>query len=83
MRPLFDTTPPRLEDYEYLRFLTPSRLAWEYLRRNSEYCRDWRISTPGRPQPRLLKTGVTLLQARRRFLTAEAWGLWLFCRSVA
>jgi len=80
---LFDTVPPRPEAYNYVRFLTRSRLAWEYLRRNDEYARDWRISAAGRPKAITLTTGTTLLRARRRFLRAEAWGLCSFRRSVA
>jgi len=80
---LFDTTPQRPEAYNYIRLLTRSRLAWEYLRRNEGYARDWRISAAGRPRPIRLTTGTTLLRARRRFLRAEAWGLCSFRRSLA
>jgi len=79
----FEITLLRREAYDHVRFLTRSRLAWEYLRRNEEYRRDWRISAAGRPRPIRLTTGTTLLRARRRFLRAEAWGLCSFRRSVA
>ena len=69
-----------LYDYDHVRLLTRSRVAWEYLRRNSEYQRDWRTSAPGRPQPIPLTDGTVLLRARRRFLRAEAWGLCTFRR---
>ena len=71
---------PQLSDYDYIRFLTKSRLAWEYLRRNRDYRRDWRICAPGRPQFIDLKDGTVMLRARRRFMRAEAWGLCMFCR---
>ena len=68
----------RLSDYDYVRFLTRSRMAWEYLRRNSDYQSDWRSSAPGRPQPTQLIDGTVLLRARRRFMHAETWGLCTF-----
>ncbi|WP_420346520.1 transcriptional regulator domain-containing protein [Pelagibius sp.] len=68
----------RLGDYDHLRFLTRSRVAWEYLRRNSDYQRDWRFSVPGRPKPIHLTDGTVLLRARRRFMHAEGWGLYCF-----
>ena len=72
---------PKLSDYNYVRFLTRSRVAWEYLRRNPDYRQDWRLSAPGRPTPIELIDGTTLLRARRRFARAEAWGLCIFRRS--
>ena len=70
-----------LSDYDYVRDLTRSRVAWEYLRRNSEYQSDWRVSAPGRPRPLDLTDDTLLLRAQRRFLRAEAWGLCTFRRS--
>mgnify|MGYP005848544809 CR=1 FL=1 len=70
-----------LRDYDYVRLLTRSRVAWEYLRRNPDYGRDWRISRPGRPRPLRLRGDTVLLRARRRFRRAEAWGLYSFRRS--
>lgn len=72
---------PSLRDYDYVRLLTRSRIAWEYLRRNLDYRRDWRISAPGRAIPVLLANDTTLLRVRRRFLRAETWGLFSFRRS--
>ena len=69
---------PRRSDYDYVRLLTRSRIAWEYLRRNPDYRRDWRISAPGRPRSISLIDGTMLLRARRRFPRAEAWGLYSF-----
>ena len=69
------TSEQRLNDYDYVRVLTRSRVAWEYLRRNLEYQSDWRISAPGRPRPLDLTDDTVLLRAQRRFLRAEAWGL--------
>lgn len=77
----FSTGVPHLIDYDYVRLLTRSRVAWEYLRRNLEYRSDWRISAPGRPRPVHLTDDTVLLRVRRRFLRAEAWGLCTFRRS--
>lgn len=52
--------------------------AWEYLRRNEEYQRDYRASRPGRQNPIQLKTGAMLIRERRRWLRAEKWGLLTF-----
>ena len=70
----------RLSDYDYVRTLTRSRIAWEYLRRHPDYRRDWHNSAPRRPRPVLLSDGTVLLQAQRRFRRAEAWGLYGFRR---
>ena len=67
-----------LDAYGYIRFLTRSRVAWEYLRRNPSYVRDWRRSSAGRPQPISLADGTVMLRARRRFARAEAWGMCTF-----
>ena len=70
----------QLADYDHVRHLTRSRVAWEYLRRNPDYGRDWRASAAGRPRPVSLIDGTTLLRTRRRSLRAEAWGLFSFRR---
>lgn len=69
---------PSLGDYDYIRFLTRSRLAWEYLRRNPDYRAEWRRARPGRPQRIALTDGSVMLRAQRRYLRAEAWGLCTF-----
>ncbi len=70
-----------LKDYDFVRCLTRSGIAWEYLRRNCRYRADWRLSFPGRPLPLKLVDGTVLLRARRRFSRAESWGLCMFRRS--
>lgn len=52
--------------------------AWEFLRRNKDYRLDYRLSRAGAPSTIQLKTGATLRRGRRRFLTAERWGLLFF-----
>lgn len=76
----FEKPSPQLSDYDYVRDLTRSRIAWEYLRRNPDYRRDFRLSAPGRPKPIRLADGTVLLRLRRRFPRAEAWGLHYFRR---
>ena len=69
---------PSLGDYDYIRFLARSRLAWEYLRRHPDYRAEWRSARPGRPQRITLTDGSVMLRAQRRYLRAEAWGLCTF-----
>jgi hypothetical protein len=52
--------------------------AWEHLRRNPDYQRDYRRSRAGRQRPVKLSTGATLIRERRRWLDAEKWGLLAF-----
>ena len=67
-----------LSDYDYVRFLTRSQLAWEYLRRNREYRHDWRLAFPRKPQNITLSDGTEVVRLRCRHWRAEAWGLRLF-----
>lgn len=68
-----------VSDYAYVRLLTRSRLAWEYLRRSPAYIRDWRSFASGRPTVVFLTDGTDMFRARRRYVRAEAWGMWCFC----
>ena len=52
--------------------------AWEYLRRNSDYARDYRSSLAGRARPIPLNTGAILIRKSRRWSEAEKWGLLCF-----
>ena len=72
----------QLRDYDYVRLLSRSRIAWEYLRRNPDYIRAWRTSAPGRVQPVQLSDDTVLLRARRRVPLAETWGLCFFRRPI-
>jgi hypothetical protein len=64
--------------YDYLRQASRSGLAWEFLRRNQAYQRDWRCSRTLVPRKLHLGSGVSLYRPRRRFPLAEAWGLGQF-----
>ncbi len=67
-----------LSDYDFVRDLNRTDLAWEYLRRNPDYQRDWRLSLAGVVMPVTLKDGTHLYRPRRRFPQAEVWGLMSF-----
>jgi hypothetical protein len=56
----------------------PSDWAWEFLRRNPDYRRDWQASVPRRLSYVTLKDGTRLLRLRRRYPRAERWGLYAF-----
>lgn len=56
----------------------PSDWAWEFLRRNRDYRRDWQASVPRRLCYVTLKDGTRLLRLRRRYPRAELWGLYAF-----
>ncbi|PHZ86729.1 transcriptional regulator domain-containing protein [Paremcibacter congregatus] len=70
--------PNALSSYDYVASLSGSALAWEYLRRHPDYCRDWRISRAGRLKPLRLTSGTKLIRIRRQFLRALKWGLYFF-----
>ncbi|WP_438727868.1 transcriptional regulator domain-containing protein [Parasphingorhabdus sp. DH2-15] len=52
--------------------------AWEFLRRNEDYRRDFRLSHAGLPAPVALTSGATLFRSRRTIPEAEQWGLLAF-----
>lgn len=68
----------RKEDYAYTRELDGPGWAWEFLRRNEAYRRDYRENRAGLPVAIRHVSGATLYRPRRRFLAAENWGLELF-----
>jgi hypothetical protein len=67
-----------LSDYAYTRELDITGWAWEFLRRNKDYQRDYRSNRAGHPVAIKHVSGATLYRPQRRFLEAEAWGLKLF-----
>ncbi|MEL7546098.1 MAG: DUF2285 domain-containing protein [Pseudomonadota bacterium] len=52
--------------------------AWEHLRRNPSYQKDFFAIRHYRSKPINLKTGATLLRERQRWPEAEKWGLLTF-----
>jgi hypothetical protein len=73
--------PPRVGAYDYALALCHSDLAWEFLRRNPDYQRDYRLSRPGLQHTRRLKSGHRLTRIRRHTLRSSRWDLHPFCRS--
>lgn len=67
-----------LGDYVSTRGLDHMGWAWEFLRRNEAYQRDFRINRAGNPVPIKHTTGAVVLRLRRCFLEAEKWGLHCF-----
>lgn len=58
--------------------LTNPAWAWEYLRRNTQYQRDYNANRSGAPTSVNLSTGCLLLRESRRWPDAEKWGLLSF-----
>lgn len=75
------TWPPHVGAYEYARTLLKTGWAWEFLRRNPDYQRDYRVCRAGFPSFCLHRSGIALGRLRRRSCRAEAWGLCSFRRS--
>jgi hypothetical protein len=67
-----------LDDYAYTRGPNHTGWAWEFLRRNEDYQRDFRANRAGHPLPIMHNSGAVVLRLRRRVLAAEQWGLHLF-----
>jgi hypothetical protein len=67
-----------LSDYAYTRELSAAGWAWEFLRRNADYQCDARLNRAGHPTAIQHISGATLFRLRRRFLSAEQWGLSFF-----
>src|SRR5262245_60151269 len=61
--------------YGYVLNLCRSDLAWEFLRRNPDYQRDYRLFRRGAERPRRLGSGQYLTRLRRRSPRCERWGL--------
>jgi hypothetical protein len=61
--------------YAYVLNLCPSDLAWEFLRRNPEYQRDYQLSRRGADRPRRIGSGGTLIRLRRCPPRCHRWGL--------
>jgi hypothetical protein len=67
--------PPSITAYDYALALSPSDLAWEFLRRNAQYQRAYRLSRRGSVRPGRLSSGLLFVRIRRRTLRSIAWGL--------
>jgi len=67
--------PPPVNAYDYVLRLCPSDLAWEFLRRNPRYQRDYWLTRRGCDYTRRLRNGRHLTRIRRHNLRCIAWGL--------
>lgn len=75
--------PPRQGAYDYALALCRSDLAWEYLRRDPLYQRDYQLSRAGLPHPITMRSGVHLTRTRKSTPQAESWRLSCFRRPEA
>lgn len=66
--------------YDYALHLCPSDLAWEFLRRNPDYQRDYRIKHRGAGRCRRLKSGPFMVRVHRGPGHSAKWGNYSFCR---
>ena len=82
-RQLTQISPVALQAYDYTRLHTRSCWAWEFLRRDANYCSDWLQSRAGHVAPIRLRSDVKVIRIRKRFSRAEAWGLCSFRGSLA
>lgn len=74
--------PPTLAEYDYVRTLPNTAWAWEFLRRNPDYQRAYRLNAGRCGYFYQHRSGITLCRLRRRCRKAEAWGLCSFHRSL-
>lgn len=70
--------PPWQGTYDYALTLSLGDLAWEYLRRDPFYQRDYQLNRAGLGNPRRLRSGLHLTRARKRASHAESWRLYCF-----
>jgi hypothetical protein len=75
--------PPPITAYDYVLALCPSDLAWEFLRRNPDYQRDYRLSRRGWQHTHRLRSGHRFTRIRRHTRRSIAWGLHPFRRPGA
>jgi hypothetical protein len=66
------------DDYAYTRNLDRTGWAWEFLRRNKDYQRDYRLNRAGHPIAFKHGSGATLYKLPKKSSAAEAWGLEAF-----
>ena len=67
-----------LEDYAYAAGLDRPGWAWEFLRRNENYQKDWESNRHCVPKSRLHRTGATYCRLQETCDVAKNWGLTLF-----
>ena len=75
--------PPKDGAYDYVLSLNDKELAWEFLRRNSDYQHDALRAGADKIEPRRLPTGQLLWRIPQSERAAMRWGLCPFRRSGA
>ena len=75
--------PPGHDSYGYVLSLSPSDLAWEFLRRSPAYQRDYQLNRKGiSVVPHRPRGGKQFVMVRRRSRSATSWGLSFFADPV-
>lgn len=70
--------PPHRGAYDYALALSPSDLAWEFLRRHIRYQRDFQLSRQGCARMCRLRCGLRVLRSHKRSLRPCIWHLHSF-----
>jgi hypothetical protein len=70
--------PPSITAYDYVLALAPGDLAWEFLRRNAQYQRAYRLSRRRSERLARLSSGHLFFRVRRRTSGSRVWGLYTF-----
>jgi hypothetical protein len=66
------------DDFAYTRDLDRTGWAWEFLRLNEAYQKDYRLNWAGAPLAVSHESGGSIYRPSKRFLDAEDWGLAFF-----
>jgi hypothetical protein len=72
----------RLEDYAYTVALDRPGLAWEFLRRNSNYARDVQENSKSIPIAKTDANGTQVFKLHQMVMPAEKWGLATFSNPI-
>ena len=73
--------PPPDGAYDYILHLNDAELAWEFLRRNTDYQQHVERHRATLADPVVLASGQQLWRCSAPSLAARRWGLYPFCRS--
>jgi hypothetical protein len=76
--PITPSWLPRLSDYEYVRTLSKTDCAWEFLRRNRQYEADYRACRTIASVTQTVENGVLIIRQSRDCPAAERWGCLTF-----
>jgi len=68
--------PPEDGAYDYIETLNSNELAWEFLRRNPDYQRDFAALAPPLPAPEILSSGHVIWHVPEASADGSHWGLW-------